>query len=118
MPLKRSTFDAVCAGLRHSAERGHFVPRSWIKSIDTLPDNSVIARGCGWGLIGWHVSVHLKGVDWTRKRFPVSHIQLEDINHVLMLLGLTKAEIEDLNQEEVYKVFDKKLSLAYDRRGD
>jgi hypothetical protein len=117
MPWKKSTLDAVCAGLRQSAENGQFVPRTWIEDTPGPggPGGSVAVNGCGWGLVGWFVATMHGGPEWARYALPAGCDQ-EDVNEVLTTAGLTEQEIARMEPQVAWEVFDNQLDFAYENR--
>lgn len=112
MPWKKSTLDAVCAGLRQSAENGQFVPFDWVEGPSD-PGSSAAVRGCGWGLVGWFVGIMHLGLAQTKRLLPPEFTTQEEVNEVLTMAGLTEQEIARMEPQVAWEVFDNQLEFAY-----
>ncbi len=117
MPWDQATFGAVSAGLRRSAAEGDFVPYEWNAGIQHNKDGGYSIYGCGLGQIAWFAAVFKGGAKYARQMLPVGSGQTE-VNVVLKAVGLTRAEIKQLDPQALWSRFDYELEDAYRDRND
>jgi hypothetical protein len=116
MPWKKDVYDSVCAGLRHAAAQGQFVPSSWIESIQMGPDGNLVVYGCGEGIIGWYAAQTLSLVSKARLQM-VKGADRDAVDAVLRAVGLTNPELDLFHDNDPVLEFDERILFAYENRG-
>ncbi len=113
MPWKKGTLAGISAGLRHSAQKGRFVPGYWFEYDDT--DNpAVCPAGCGWGIVAWLTAKAIGGIDRANSLLAIEDLSWEDIEEILMEAGLSRQEITSFAEESTWKRFDRELKPVYE----
>lgn len=115
MPWDKTTFGAVCAGLRDSARKGELVPCIWAKRIEAHDTGGYTFYGCGWGVVGWITAVMLGGTDWATRALSVGCTQ-GAVNQVLLHAGLSESDVSHMDPVGTWQRFDAELIDAYQNR--
>lgn len=112
MPLSAKIMETVKIGLQRAAEKGQYRPGDWVISHDD--DGG--CDGCGFGQIGTIIANAIGGARFAREALPIGCTQSE-VNEVLKLAGVTRAEIKAMNPKATWEEFDERLDGPYNESG-